>query len=148
MTITINKLTDADIPGLYREIRNSYGYLKELGWVATSFYQKYRHHYRQLIGSSTLLIFVIRVDSEIVGSVEIEDQGTCYFMGYWLGIRFRGKGTITKVIKDIIQNDLTVKKPLTARVDLKNAKSSAVLLRLDFKETSRDTEWIHYKKII
>lgn len=148
MTITINKLTESDIPGMFREIRNSAGYLKELGWVATSFYRPYQNHYRQLVKSDTLSIFVVRYKNEIAGTVEIEDRGDCYFMGYWLGIRFRGKGIITKVIKDIIQHDLQIKKPITARVELKNFKSIDVLTRLDFSETGRDAEWIYFQKYI
>ena len=124
-------MTLDDIPGMHHELRNSLGHLKELGWVATSLYPEFRHHYRQIIKMNDLLIFVIRVDGKVAGAVEFENRDDSYFMGYWLGKQFRGKGLATLCIKDVIKHDLPVKKPLTARVGLDNNKSIKVLEKLN-----------------
>jgi RimJ/RimL family protein N-acetyltransferase len=147
MNITINKLVEGDIPGMHRELRNSHGHLKELGWIATSFYAPFRHHFKQLMVMDDLLIFVIRVDGKVAGAIEIESKSDCYFMGYWLGLNYRKQGIMTRCIEDIIKNDLPIKKPLTARVEQTNTKSIAVLTRLGFKTTHKDSEWVYYKKV-
>jgi RimJ/RimL family protein N-acetyltransferase len=147
MNITINKLVENDIAGMHRELRNSLGHLKELGWIATSFYAPFRNHFKQLMIMDDLFIFVIRVDGKVAGAIEIESKPDCYFMGYWLGLNYRKKGIVTRCIEDIIKNDLPIKKPITARVGHDNVKSIAVLNRLKFIETHRDTEWIYYKKV-
>ena len=146
MAITINRLTEADIPGLHRELRNSLGYLKELGWIATSMYMPFRNHFKQLAVMPELMIFVIRVDGEVAGAVEIEDRGNDYFIGYWLGVRFRRKGIITRCILDILKHDLPYRKLLTARVHPDNRASIRVLERIGMRETNRDNEWVYYEK--
>jgi len=148
VSITLNRLINDDIPGMHRELRNSLGHLKELGWVATSLYLPFRHHYRQLIDKSDLMIFIIKVNGKVAGAIEIEDQIDNYFIGYWLGFGFRGRGIITQCIQDIIQHDLAIKKPITARVGPTNKKSISVLERLGFLKTHHDQEWIYYQLAI
>ena len=145
--ITVNPLTEQDIPGMHHEIRNSYGYLNELGWIERAMYLEFKNHYQQIIKMDDLKVFVVRVDGIVAGVVEIEYRENEYFIGYWLGLRFRGKGIITMAVKDIITHDIPKDiYPLTARTPLKNEKSSAVLKRLDFFETNRDKEYIYFKK--
>ena len=146
MTITIHRLADSDLPDMHHELRNSLGYLKELGWIATSFYLPFRNHYRQIIKMDDLMIFVIRVDGKFAGAVEIEDRPDSWFMGYWVGIRFRSKGVATASILDILKHDLPYKKTLTARVAPSNKASIRVLKKIGMSETHQDSEWVYYKK--
>jgi RimJ/RimL family protein N-acetyltransferase len=146
MALTINRLTENDLAGLHKQIRNSVGYLPALGWIEYSFWPEFRHHFRQLIKMPDLLIFVIRQDDQVIGAIEIEDRPDSYFIGYWIGINFRRKGIMRRCILDVIQHDLPLEKPCTARVGLDNTASIKLLEKLNFTETSRDTEYIYYSK--
>jgi RimJ/RimL family protein N-acetyltransferase len=131
---------------MHRELRNSLGYLKELGWIATSFYLPFRKHYQQIIKMKDLMIFVIRVNGELAGVVEIEDRADSWFVGYWVGIRFRRKGLATACILDILKHDLPYRKPITARVAPDNTASKRVLEKIGLTQTHTDSEWAYYKK--
>ena len=145
MAITVNPLSEDDIPGMHHEIRNSHGYLKELGWIEDALYKPFRHHYKQIIDMKDLRVFVIRVDGVVAGAVEVETQKDSYFIGYWLGVNFRRKGVMTRCVADIIKHDCPEKLPITARTPKDNTKSSKILLRLGFKQTHNDSEWVYYK---
>ncbi len=146
MNLTINRLTENDIPGLHHEIRNSYGQLKELGWIEKALYKEFRNHYRQIIPMEDLDVFVIRVDGRVAGAVEVEQRKDSYFIGYWLGINFRKKGIMTKCVADVIKHDLTENLPITARTPIGNTRSKRVLERLNFIETHQDSEWVYFSR--
>jgi RimJ/RimL family protein N-acetyltransferase len=146
MTLTISQLTENDIPGMHHEIRNSHGQLKELGWVENAMYREFKNHYRQIITMDDLMVFVIRVNGEVAGVVEVEDRSDSYFIGYWLGVRFRKKGIMTRCVADVIKHDLTKNKPLTARTPVGNTRSKGVLTRLNFMETHQDSEWVYFAR--
>jgi ribosomal-protein-serine acetyltransferase len=146
MSITINCFAEEDIPGMHHEIRNSHGFLKELGWIENALYPDFKNHYRQILQMKDIQIFTVRVDGQVAGAVEVELKNDSHFIGYWLGRQYRGKGIITRCIQDIIANDLRDQLPLTSRVEVANTKSHAVLKRLGFAETSRSAEWVYYKK--
>ena len=148
MKISVNRLTEADIPGMHHEIRNSLGHLKELGWVERSLYLQFRNHYRQIIKMEDLMVFVIRVDGEVAGAVEVEDKKDCWFIGYWIGVRFRRKGIVTQCIQDILNHDIPHTKPLTARVAPDNVASIKILEKLGLSETHKDEEWVYYRKYL
>ena len=146
MTITIHRLAETDLPDMHRELRNSLGHLKELGWIATSFYLNFRNHYRQIIKMNDLMLFVIRVDGVLAGVVEIEDRSDCWFMGYWVGVRFRRKGLATTCILDILKHDLPYKNTVVSRVEPTNTASIRVLEKIGMTETHREGEWVYYNK--
>jgi RimJ/RimL family protein N-acetyltransferase len=146
-TITVNRLTEQDISGMHHEIRNSHGYLKELGWIENAMYLEFRNHYRQIMKMDDLMVFIVRVDGIVAGVVEVENRKEEHFIGYWLGVRFRGKGIITRSVQNIIDHDIPKDiYPLTARTPLNNEKSSGVLKRLNFFETNKDKEYIYFRK--
>lgn len=146
MALTINRLTENDIPGMHHEIRNSHGQLKELGWIENAYYAEFRNHYRQIMNMDDLMVFVIRVDNEVAGVVEVEIKEDSYFIGYWLGVRFRKKGIMTRCVADIIKHDLTENKMLTARTPVGNARSAGVLERLNFINTHQDSDWLYFSR--
>jgi len=145
-TVTVNRMTIADIPAMHHELRNSRGHLKELGWVATSLYRQFEAHFTNLIKNDKLWIYVIRVDNVLAGAIEVEPRKDSYFIGYWLGLRFRGKGIMTMCVKDVITHDLPDDKPYTARIVVGNEKSGAILHRLKFTETHTFENYTYFKK--
>jgi RimJ/RimL family protein N-acetyltransferase len=93
-----------------------------------------------------LMVFAIRVNGEFAGVVEIEDRDDSWFIGYWIGVRFRRKGLVTTCILDILKHDIPVNKPITARVSQDNIASQRVLEKIGLTQTHTDSEWAYYKK--
>ena len=129
---------------MYLEVKRSAIHLRELGWLATSPYAKFLPHYDRLITSDKIKIFVIRWNGHVAGAIEVEVNQDNYFVGYWLGKKYRGKGLASAALQSILEGSAYANKPIVSRADEKNKKSQAVLERCGFKEISREDNWIYY----
>jgi RimJ/RimL family protein N-acetyltransferase len=143
----ITPLVQRDIAEMYLEVKRNQGFLKELAWLATTHYGKFLNHYNALITSDKIQIFVIRWNGQVAGAVEVEVKDDGYFIGYWLGRKYRGHGIATDAVKQILESSSYANRPIISRADVKNKKSQAVLERCGFVEDREEDNWIYYTYI-
>lgn len=134
--ITVLPLQEEDLSQVHQVIQSNQAWLEELGWLAYASWEVFELHYRFILTSRTLKVYVIRVNDEIAGMFEAEDKTTHWYIGYWLARRFRGRGIVADIVKTH-SDQLVQVKTVTADTLLENISSQNVLKRAGFQEIAQ-----------
>ena len=134
---SIVPLQETDIADMYQQIHTSQDSLVELGWLIKTDWERFCRHYQGIIFQKKLQIFAVRVDGAYAGSVEVDDRGDHYQIGYWLGTTYCGQGIATEAVRSVI-NQLDTR-PVLADTLIQNRASWRVLEHLGF-ELERNNE--------
>ena len=94
-------------------------------------------HWNRILNDSMVLVRTILYQDQVAGCLSCFESDGFYYVGYWLGSSFWGKGITTESLKQLL-SEFTVR-PLCSRVAASNTASIRVLEKCGFKEVSR--EW-------
>ena len=95
--------------------------------------------------------FVILYNEKIVGMIDIHNinlKESSAEIGYWISLKYQGKGIVSKALKLLINycKDVIKLKTLLVMVKTKNTRSHYVLLANDFVKFKSDENESWYKR--
>ena len=95
--------------------------------------------------------FVILYNEKIVGMIDIHNinsKESSAEIGYWISLKYQGKGIVSKALKLLINycRDVIKLKTLLVMVKTKNTRSHYVLLANDFVKFKSDENESWYKR--
>ena len=144
-------LEESDADALFALIETDRAYLSRwLPWAAAQdregtleFIKLTR---RQLADNSGFTVAIV-CDGAVAGVVGLEPLDwthRCARIGYWLGERYQGRGTMTRAVRAVVEHAVSALKlnRIEIRAAVDNARSRAIPQRLGFREegTLRQTE--------
>lgn len=94
-------------------------------------------HWQKVLANDSNVVRVIEVDGEVAGNVGSWEQDGRRLIGYWLGMKFWGRGLATAAVTEFVE-ELDVR-PLHAWVAASNVGSIRVLEKCGFVRIGEHT---------
>ena len=120
------------------------GYVEETWgkWDAEEQLQKHRANFTP----ETYRMIV--VEGEVAGLVAVEEfPSHVWLVKLYLLAKYRGQGTGSKVLRDVLQGAAAQGKPVTLRVLRVNLRAQALYAKHGFKVTEQDAERLHLASV-
>lgn len=87
-------------------------------------------HWATLLGNESVVTRAIVSDSEVAGNIGCWEDDGRWFVGYWIGRAFWGRGLATRALAEVV--DIVQARPLHAHVVKSNVASVRVLEKCGF----------------
>lgn len=92
----------------------------------------YKHWRENILSNPVVVMRVIEVDGAVAGHVSSFFRNERFFIGYWLGKKYWGRGIASAAVAEFIARH-EARRPLSACVAVTNGASLRVLIKCGFK---------------
>ena len=131
----LRDVVPADLPALY-EFEHDPG-AADMAAFPPRERDAFMAHWAKLLANDSVVTRAIVSEGEVAGNIGCWEDGGRWFLGYWVGRRFWGRGLATQALAELV--GIVETRPLYAHVVTTNLASIRVLERCGFALVDRHT---------